>query len=112
MLDPATADGPTELERMHAASMILGHVHRLRAAGFIEQASRQVLDVTPSEAHRLGRKVDALRALRLDAALGWRDPEPLGEMLMRIDADRRASVLARLRAAGFEVPSDDAWKAL
>jgi hypothetical protein len=111
VLDPATADGPTELERLHAVAAILGVVRQLRESGFVEEAPRQVLDVTPSEIHRLGRKIDALRALRTDAPW-WRDPQPLGDMLRTVDADRRADALARLRAAGFEVPSDDAWEVL
>ena len=108
---PALADGPTAAERLLAAATVEGVVRTLRRAGIVEDAPRSVMDMIPSEVHRLGRKVDALRALRRDYPQ-WQDPRPLGDLLRVVDADRRADVLARLRAAGFDVPPADAWEAL
>jgi hypothetical protein len=110
-IHPSLADGPTAAERLLASATVESAVRTLRRSGVLgtTPASRSVMDVTPSEVHRLGRKVDALRALR-SYLPQWQDPAPLGELLRQVDADRRADVLARLRQAGFDVPpEDDLW---
>jgi hypothetical protein len=104
-VDPSLADGPTGAERLFLVGMAENITRNWQAAGLLVRP-RSVLDVTPSEAHRLWRKVAALEALRLDAALGWHDPVRLGDRLKTTDADRAAEVLRGLRSAGFDLPAE------
>ena len=101
-LDPALADGPTEGERLFLVGMAENITKNWQDTGLLTRP-RSVLDVTPSEAHRLWRRCAALEGLRTDPSLGWREGQRLGDLLKVVDADRGADVRSRLRAAGFSV---------
>jgi hypothetical protein len=102
--EQAMIDRASQVEHQAAAIAVY---HAREAKRFLEEAGLlrvpSVLDVTPEDVDRLGKRADALRSARYELGESWQEGISLGQALKVTQRSRARAAVRLLREGGHQI---------